>query len=507
MKKSTLLAAAFFLTLSTQAQSELFEQTAATGAGGFPSGYSDVSSLGVFSADDFNLAAQTDINSITVYGYQGDDDLQTYLTGFSLYIYSDAGGVPSGDPSIPGSAVLEIVNLSVSDPALTLTHPDNRYYNFTVDIAMAQGAPLTLPAGTYWIVAVPHSNIDATTIDLDGDTRLWLWFMSDQQNLSDSQYIDPSNLLNGGTSWSPVSGYTDNSSADNAFAFAFSVEADGFSITQPVTENIASSLYTGYFDPNQPGAFSADDFNLTEQSEISSVTVYGIQPDDDLQNYLTGFSLYIYSDVAGVPSGNPSVSGSGLLEIVNLSPSDQALTMSHPDTERYNFTVDIATAQGAPLTLPAGTYWIVAAPHSDVTNFDKLWYWSTSAQHNLSDSQYIDSNNVFGNGWTSWTSSSTVFFPWSKAFAFTITGANLSIELTALNEVSLYPNPVKNQLHIEMPKGVSIESVSVFDMLGKGYGMKIGADNTLDVSQMSSGIYVLKVETSTGSLTKKFVKE
>lgn len=504
MKQITLFIGTILLAFSAQAQSTLFEQTVATGAQGFPSGYSNPSSLGIFSADDFSLTAQTDINSITVYGFQGDNNLENLITGFSLYIYTDAGGSPSSDPSVPGSGVLEIVNLSLSDPALTMAHPENRVYNFTVDIALVQGAPLNLPAGTYWIVPVAHFDIDAATLDPTGDSRLWYWFMSDQPNLSDCQFVAPSNLLTvGWTSWTPVSDYPQYSPVDNAFAFT--VEANGFSIEQPISDNLVGSANSYYLNPVQLGVYSADDFELTAQSEISSVTVYGVQPDNDLNNYLTDFSLYIYTDAGGVPSGNPSVSGSGILEIVNLSPTGPALTISNPESGVYNFTVDIAQAQGTPLILPAGTYWLVAVPHS--SSISKLWWWSVSGEHNLSDAQFIDPSGYYGN-WTSWTPWHSIGGFWYKDLAFTITGDNLSIEQAApLKGISIYPNPVENELHIGMPNGTIIKSATVFDLLGKKHDVNIGGNNSIDVSQMPPGIYLLKVETLEGTLTKKFIRE
>ena len=298
------------------------------------------------------------------------------------------------------------------------------------------------------------------------------------------------------------------------FFLLFSAQAQSVLFEQ--TSANAAAFVSGYSDFSSLGVFATDDFNLTAQTEISSVTVYGFQPDNDLDTYLTGFSLYIYTDAAGMPAGDPSTPGSGIMEIVSLPVSNPALSMEHPSTSLYNFTVDIAMAEGNPLTLAAGTYWLVAVPHSNIdastlnlNGDDRLWYWFLSGQQNFSDARFIDPTNFFGGGWTSWTFIAD--FPTSsgsdKALAFTILGNQLSIEQEVLDGVSLYPNPVKNQLHINMPNGLSIESASVYDLLGKRHTMKIGENNTLDMSHIPSGIYLLKLETSEGSLTKKIIKE
>lgn len=182
----------------------LFEQPSANQAK-IPSNYSDFSQLGTFSADDFNLAGQSEIKSITVYGFQPNNDLEDHITGFSLYIYSDMNGAPSGNPSISGKGMLEIQKLAPSSPALVIDHPGPSLYNFSVDITKAKGAPLTLEAGTYWLVAFPHFNIDAATINPNNEPRVWYWFLSNRHNLSDPMYIDPTNFHKAYlTSWMPT---------------------------------------------------------------------------------------------------------------------------------------------------------------------------------------------------------------------------------------------------------------------------------------------------------------
>lgn len=282
----------------------------------------------------------------------------------------------------------------------------------------------------------------------------------------------------------------------------------------------AAGFTSGYANlGTSMGFYSSDDFQLTTQTDIHSVTVYGLQPDNDLETtYLTGFSLYIYADAGGVPSGDPSISGSALLEIVNLPLSSTALTVDHPGTSLYNFTVDILMAEGAPLSLSAGTYWIVAAPHLDIdpatvdpNGDNRTWFWFLSNQTNLSDAQFIDPSNFLGAGWNSWTpiTSHPTSSPSSKALAFTIMGDTQAavVDNNLLAQISLYPNPASDRLYIKMPTSVKLESACMVDLLGKRTQIKIGKNNTMDVSKMASGIYFLQVETPLGTATKKVIKK
>ena len=87
---------------------------------------------------------------------------------------------------------------------------------------------------------------------------------------------------------------------------------------------------------------------------------------------------------------------------------------------------------------------------------------------------------------------------------FTSTLSNTNFENI---EYSIHPNPTSNLLHIEA-KQVDITAVELFDVQGKRV-MQVNSANlsVIDVSHLTNGIYFIKVSTSVGELTKKFVKK
>ena len=103
---------------------------------------------------------------------------------------------------------------------------------------------------------------------------------------------------------------------------------------------------------------------------------------------------------------------------------------------------------------------------------------------------------------------------------FAITGANFDPEkdiisknntVTLGNEnfnlekaIALYPNPVSNELHIQIPSNISIEKVIIFNSLGQ----KTIESNELDfsVNQLSSGVHFVQIQTSEGTFHKKIIK-
>ena len=88
-------------------------------------------------------------------------------------------------------------------------------------------------------------------------------------------------------------------------------------------------------------------------------------------------------------------------------------------------------------------------------------------------------------------------------------GANcmvLGIDDSALSQVSLFPNPATDKVNIQLPAGVEIESVIVYDVLGKVVANS-AINNQINVSQFNRGVYMVTIETNQGTITKKIIKK
>jgi len=89
----------------------------------------------------------------------------------------------------------------------------------------------------------------------------------------------------------------------------------------------------------------------------------------------------------------------------------------------------------------------------------------------------------------------------------TFWASTLSNEKFDITRVSLYPNPVTNQLHIETDQA-KIERIEIYTIGGKKVlDVNFLNDQPIDVSKLIRGLYLVKVETGNGSLTKKLVKK
>ncbi|GAB0157554.1 hypothetical protein CHRYSEOSP005_28320 [Chryseobacterium sp. Alg-005] len=84
--------------------------------------------------------------------------------------------------------------------------------------------------------------------------------------------------------------------------------------------------------------------------------------------------------------------------------------------------------------------------------------------------------------------------------------AALAVKETKIenNVISVYPNPTSDILSIKTNS--KIKNVSVVDLAGKNMNVKL-EENKINVTHLSSGTYLISVETNNGIITEKFIKK
>ena len=77
------------------------------------------------------------------------------------------------------------------------------------------------------------------------------------------------------------------------------------------------------------------------------------------------------------------------------------------------------------------------------------------------------------------------------------------------NIVSIYPNPAKNNLNLRFNDKIEISSFNVYNTLGQLVLVVPSAKsiNTIDISSLTSGSYLLKIISNIGTSALKFIKE
>jgi hypothetical protein len=75
-------------------------------------------------------------------------------------------------------------------------------------------------------------------------------------------------------------------------------------------------------------------------------------------------------------------------------------------------------------------------------------------------------------------------------------------------EVSVFPNPAKDRLSIQIYGVGTNAAISLMDLNGKELtSTSFKGDGTLDLMNYSPGMYILRVQTAKGVVTKKIIKE
>lgn len=86
-------------------------------------------------------------------------------------------------------------------------------------------------------------------------------------------------------------------------------------------------------------------------------------------------------------------------------------------------------------------------------------------------------------------------------------GETLSLQTTIATDLILYPNPTKGLLNLNADYGFENAVYSVFDVTGKRVLNDRFNSNTIDVSELSSGNYILRVIDNGVIKTQKFIKQ
>ncbi|HLV39083.1 T9SS type A sorting domain-containing protein [Xanthomarina sp.] len=79
----------------------------------------------------------------------------------------------------------------------------------------------------------------------------------------------------------------------------------------------------------------------------------------------------------------------------------------------------------------------------------------------------------------------------------------LSSDNFVLSQFSLYPNPAKNQVTIKLQEGLELKNVNIYNTLGQF--ISTSNEKVINTSHLSTGLYLLQIETNQGKATKQLV--
>lgn len=78
---------------------------------------------------------------------------------------------------------------------------------------------------------------------------------------------------------------------------------------------------------------------------------------------------------------------------------------------------------------------------------------------------------------------------------------------TSYESIKIYPNPVNEKLNIKPLANHNNLNVSIYDITGRYIKEYINVNNSIDVSQLKNGVYMLNINLDNKRIIKKFIKE
>ncbi|MEN8928980.1 MAG: LamG-like jellyroll fold domain-containing protein [Flavobacteriales bacterium] len=85
-----------------------------------------------------------------------------------------------------------------------------------------------------------------------------------------------------------------------------------------------------------------------------------------------------------------------------------------------------------------------------------------------------------------------------------INNASINENLKALYQI--YPNPATNDLSLSYALNLGVESITIFDITGKVVFTTTKNFTSIHIAELSKGLYTIRLNTSNGSSTKRFIK-
>lgn len=87
----------------------------------------------------------------------------------------------------------------------------------------------------------------------------------------------------------------------------------------------------------------------------------------------------------------------------------------------------------------------------------------------------------------------------------------LSAEENAMESLAVYPNPAYHTITLRNPKQLVLNNLNLYDLRGrlvKSIPLNSGSlEETMDVSNLESGVYLLEIQSNNGTLAKRIIKK
>jgi hypothetical protein len=197
--------------------------------------------------------------------------------------------------------------------------------------------------------------------------------------------------------------------------------------------------------------------------------------------------VYIYADAAGSP-------GAQVASELGFIPNFQTVVGANFGFDVWELELDITDVPLAGQTGSTTTYWIgLSVEATDASNL----FWENSTAGVIGAGEAYDDG--LGGGFIIDGTLEGVYTFEGDCTPILGVGDNLA------DLVNIYPNPATTRINIDVPANIEITDVALYDVLGKNTGATL-INGTIDVTNLSRGVYILNIKSTQGTLTQKVIK-
>ncbi len=379
----------------------------------------------------------------------------------------------------------------------------------------------TIDGGTTWtagIINVGNLNLEITNISPVNGTTAWVGAVSPTAGMGGVWKTS-----NGGTTWTQqnATAYTNPSSFFNVVHFFnanvgitqgdpitatdFEVyrTTDGGATWAAVPPANMPNIISGEYGYNGGNVAAGNSFwFVTNLGKLYRTTDMGVTwtklntPITDFAGASVGGTVLFSDDNNGILLGRNGSGASATYTMYTTSNGGATWSAGVPYTQPY-----------LSLSFIPGTTTLVGTASNNTTfTYNSGYSTDFGATWTAIDSGVQRTSIKFLNGTTGWAGGFTTSSTTDGIYKYT--GANLRTDSFLASNFAIYPNPVNEIISISSDD-VVFENISLTDINGRI--VKETATNSvtnynLNISDLNSGIYFMKIKTAEGILDKKIIK-
>ncbi|MCF6130045.1 T9SS type A sorting domain-containing protein [Flavobacterium sp. AS60] len=425
--------------------------------------------------------------------------------------------------------------LAIANDGTLWSWGNNRYGELGIGTIVNSSTPVQVGTDNDWEAISAGQGPKTFNLAQKENGSLWSWGRNIAGQLGDGTFVDKLTPV-------PVGTDTDWISFSAGYGHAIAVKSNGtcWSWGESNLYALGNTVsYGGPFDRNVPAQVGTD----TNWVKVSAGDAFSLA-------LKSNGTIWGWGTDSGSPIGVTSPYSSIQYPTIRDTPNTGVASMSAGGT--HSFDVKQTTSQiipwgsntygqrggtycaGCPsyyvksidcgddttaIIKTDGTLWFcgkklgypngLISPTTSFTQMGTASNWKMVSVGYSCGAALTNDNRIYTWGWNSYGqlgNGTSGLATSSESLVFVTCPSQLSQAQSNLDAFTIYPSPVENTLFIQNGQNLMIQSITVYDITGKTLLSSNYNFNSIDVSQLQKGIYILNINADSFSQRLKFIK-